>query len=242
MEEAAHVKAELRLGTAGWNVPRVCKERVGGVGSHLERYARVLNATEINSSFHKPHRRSTYEKWANATPDDFRFSVKVPKSVTHSSHLAQGELDRFIEESAGLSAKLGVLLVQFAPRKMFIESDAEFLFRALQEKTSAALACEPRHVSWFTPEVGAWLGERRIARVAADPARGPDADLPGGWPSLRYFRLHGAPRIYYSAYDGAFLRSLKLRLGAASSSSETWCIFDNTAAGAAIENALDLLA
>ncbi|MGY3356441.1 uncharacterized protein YecE (DUF72 family) [Bradyrhizobium sp. GM0.4] len=242
MEEAAHVKAELRLGTAGWNVPRVCKERVGGVGSQLECYARVLNATEINSSFHKPHRRSTYEKWANATPDDFRFSVKVPKSVTHSSQLAQGELDRFIEESAGLGAKLGVLLVQFAPRKMFVESDAEFLFRALQEKTSAALACEPRHVSWFTPEVGAWLGERRIARVAADPARGPDADLPGGWPSLRYFRLHGAPRIYYSAYDGAFLRSLKLRLGAASSSSETWCIFDNTAAGAAIENALDLLA
>jgi uncharacterized protein YecE (DUF72 family) len=156
MEEAAHVKTELRLGTAGWNVPRVCKERVGGVGSQLERYARVLNATEINSSFHKPHRRSTYEKWANATPDDFRFSVKVPKSVTHSSQLAQGELDRFIEESAGLGAKLGVLLVQFAPRKMFVESDAEFLFRSLQERTSAALACEPRHVSWFTPEVSAW--------------------------------------------------------------------------------------
>ncbi|WP_247358333.1 MULTISPECIES: DUF72 domain-containing protein [unclassified Bradyrhizobium] len=129
-----------------------------------------------------------------------------------------------------------------AQRKMFVESDAEFLFRALQERTSAALACEPRHVSWFTSEVGAWLKERRIARVAADPARVPDADLPGGWPGLRYFRLHGAPRIYYSAYDGAFLRSLKVRLGAASSPSETWCIFDNTAAGAAIENALDLLA
>ena len=69
----------------------------------------------------------------------------------------------------------------------------------------------------------------------------PGADLPSGWPGLRYFRLHGAPRIYYSAYDGAFLRSLKLRLGAASSSGETWCIFDNTAAGAALENALDLL-
>ncbi|MET4278758.1 hypothetical protein ABIB68_007139 [Bradyrhizobium sp. F1.2.2] len=42
MEEAAHIKAELRLGTVGWNVPRVCKERVGGC------YARVLNASEIN--------------------------------------------------------------------------------------------------------------------------------------------------------------------------------------------------
>src|SRR3954447_17856923 len=98
MEEAAHVKAALRLGTAGWNVPRVWKERVGGVGSQLERYARALNATEVNSSFPKPPRRWTYEKWANATPDDFRFSVKVPGSVAHSSQLARRELDRFIEE------------------------------------------------------------------------------------------------------------------------------------------------
>jgi uncharacterized protein YecE (DUF72 family) len=232
--------AELRVGTAGWNVSQGCKERVGGAGSHLERYAQVLNATEINSSFHRPHRRSTYEKWARATPDDFRFSVKVPKSVTHSSQLARYELDRFIEECAGLGAKLGVLLVQFAPRKIFVESDAKVLFGALQQKTSAALACEPRHASWFTPEVGAWLRECRIGRVAADPARVPDAALPGGWPGLRYFRLHGAPRIYYSAYDEAFLRTLKPQLAAGSASGETWCIFDNTAAGAAFGNALDL--
>lgn len=65
--------------------------------------------------------------------------------------------------------------------------------------------------------------------------------LPGGWPNLRYFRLRGAPRIYYSAYDGAYLRALKARLGPASSSCETWCIFDNTAVGPALGNALDLL-
>lgn len=236
----AHFGA-VRLGTAGWTVPQSCKERVGGAGSHLERYARVLNATEINSSFHRPHRRSTYQKWADATPDDFRFSVKVPKSVTHSPQLVPAELDRFVEESAGLGTKLGVLLVQFAPRRVFVESDAEVLFSALRDRSTAALACEPRHASWFTSEVGAWLNARRICRVAADPARALDADLPGGWPGLRYFRLHGAPRIYYSAYDGAFLRTLKTRLDFASSSGETWCILDNTAAGAALENALDLL-
>lgn len=114
MKAEAHV-GTVRLGTAGWNVPQSCKERIGGAGSHLERCARVLNATEVNSSFHKPHRRSTYEKWASVTPNDFRFSVKVPKSVTHSPQLARVELDRFIEESAGLGSKLAVLLVQFAP-------------------------------------------------------------------------------------------------------------------------------
>ncbi|MGL9621344.1 DUF72 domain-containing protein [Bradyrhizobium sp. U531] len=241
MKEGAQVKAELRLGTAGWNVPQVCKDRVGGAGSHLERYAQVLNATEINSSFHRPHRRSTYEKWASATPDHFRFSVKVPKSVSHSSQLARDELDRFIEESAGLGAKLSVLLVQLAPRRIFVEAEAELLLGTLQGKTSAAIVCEPRHESWFTPEVDTWLRERRVSRVAADPARVPDAGRPGGRPDLRYFRLHGAPRIYYSAYDGAYLRALKSRLGAASPSCETWCIFDNTAAGAALRNALDVL-
>ena len=236
----AHVMAALRLGTAGWNIPNACKEKVGGAGSHLERYARVLNAAEINSSFHRPHRGSTYEKWARATPDDFRFSVKVPKSVTHTAPLARDELDRFIHESASLGVKLAVFLVQFAPSKIFAESEAEVLFTALQEKTSAALACEPRHASWFTPEVDAWLREHRIGRVAADPARVPDADLPGGWPGLRYFRLHGVPRIYYSSYDEIFLRTLRSRLAARSGSGETWCIFDNTAAGAALSNVLYL--
>ena len=78
---------------------------------------------------------------------------KMPKSVTRWSQLARGELDRFIEESAGPGAELGVLLVQFAPRKMFVKSGAEFLFRVLRERTSAALGCE-----------GSEFGERSGAR------------------------------------------------------------------------------
>jgi uncharacterized protein YecE (DUF72 family) len=83
--------------------------------------------------------------------------------------------------------------------------------------------------------------ERRIARVAADPARLPGAENPGGWNGLTYYRWHGSPRIYFSDYDAAALASLKRRLDANSTGGvPAWCIFDNTASGAALGNALAL--
>src|SRR3954447_13007277 len=65
----------IRIGTAGWTVPSKYLERVPAGGSHLERYARHFNVVEINSSFHRPHRRATYERWAESVPQNFRFSV-----------------------------------------------------------------------------------------------------------------------------------------------------------------------
>jgi uncharacterized protein YecE (DUF72 family) len=134
-----------------------------------------------------------------------------------------------------------VFLVQFPPGKAYDAEAARRLFDALQASTSVALAFEPRHPSWFSGEVNRWLAERRISRVAADPSRAEGADEPGGWRGLQYVRLHGSPRIYYSAYDKCFLRALGERLVAMVATSDAWCIFDNTAQGAAMENALDLL-
>ena len=96
--------------------------------------------------------------------------------------------------------------------------------------------CEPRHRSWFTPEVDAWLAERRIARAAADPVPAPHASEPGGWRGLTYIRLHGSPRMYYSAYEAPFITALARRLEAVRG--PVWCVFDNTAEGAALGDAL----
>ena len=227
----------LRLGTAGWNVPSARRERIGGDGSHLTRYAARLNAVEINSSFYRPHRRTTYERWAGATPDDFRFSVKVPRSITHTLDFTPGVVDRFIEECAGLGPKLAVLLVQLPPKHIFDLNNAQELFDVLRARTMVPLVCEPRHASWFADGADQWLASQRIARVAADPARIEGADHPGGWQGLRYFRLHGSPRIYYSSYTDEALSGFNDRLAVATGS-DSWCIFDNTALGAAMENAL----
>jgi uncharacterized protein YecE (DUF72 family) len=80
-----------------------------------------------------------------------------------------------------------------------------------------------------------------VSRVAADPARAEDADQPGGWKGMRYFRLHGSPRIYYSSYEESALHVLKDQLVKSIGAAETWCIFDNTASGAAMENALSVM-
>jgi uncharacterized protein YecE (DUF72 family) len=235
----------LRIGTAGWSVPSRYAAEIPSGGSHLERYARRFNAVEINSSFYRPHQRKTYERWARSTPQGFRFSVKVPKAMTHDQRLAGcgALLDRFATEVTGLGDKLGVLLVQLSPKLALERRVAGRFFRALRQRFDAPVACEPRHGSWFTPEINDWLAERRIARVAADPAPVAGASEPGGWNGLAYYRWHGSPRIYYSDYDDAALDSLKMRLDQARIRDvPAWCILDNTASGAALGNALALTA
>jgi uncharacterized protein YecE (DUF72 family) len=237
--------SSLRIGTAGWSVPSRYVEEVPPDGSHLERYARRLDAVEINSSFYRPHQRKTYERWAQSVPAGFRFSVKVPKAMTHEQRLDDcgALLDRFATEVAGLGDKLGVLLVQLPPKLSVEKRVAGQFFRNLRQRIDVPVACEPRHASWFTPDINGWLAERRIARVAADPAPVAGAGEPGGWNGLAYFRWHGSPRIYYSDYDDAALAALRKRLDEERRRGvRAWCILDNTASGAALGNALKLTA
>lgn len=237
--------AQLRIGTAGWSVPSQYAGELPSGGSHLQRYARRFVAAEINSSFHRSHQSKTYERWAQSTPKSFRFSVKVPKTMTHERHLAGcGELlDGFAEEVAGLGGKLGVLLVQLPPKLTLEKRVAGSFFRALRRRIDVPIACEPRHASWFTPDAGDWLAERGVARVAADPAPVPEGRKPGGWSGLAYYRWHGSPRIYYSDYDAAALAQLRKQLDEqVKRGVPTWCFLDNTASSAALGNALALTA
>lgn len=235
----------LRVGTAGWSVPSRYAALMPSGGSHLERYARRFDAAEINTSFYRPHQRKTYERWAQSTPARFRFSVKIPKSISHDQGLAGcgALLDSFAAEVAGLGDRLGVLLLQLPPQLALEKRVAAGFFRALRKRIDAPVVCEPRHASWFTPDVDDWLAERRIARVAADPAKVAGGGEPGGWTGLAYYRWHGSPRIYYSDYDDASLAALGKRLAAHRRRGiPTWCIFDNTASSAALGNALALTA
>jgi uncharacterized protein YecE (DUF72 family) len=101
---------------------------------------------------------------------------------------------------------------------------------------------EPLHKGWFSNRVDDLLKEFHVTRVAADPACGPPAGRPGGFESLAYFRLHGAPRRYYSAYSDDFLDALSAQVTSLALRARVWCVFDNTASGAAIQNALALSA
>jgi uncharacterized protein YecE (DUF72 family) len=214
-----------------------------GEGSHLERYARVFGCVEINSSFYRAHRPATWARWAEAVPEDFRFSVKFPKTITHEAKLAvsAAALDGFFAETAGLGKKLGVVLVQLPPSLAFEDCPAAEFFEALRDRWQGAVALEPRHASWFVADAEELMQRHRVGRVAADPVRkGAGTLRPGGWPGLAYFRLHGSPRMYYSEYSEEFLAGLAGKMEELPKGTEKWVIFDNTAAGHAFGNAAEL--
>ncbi len=229
----------MRIGTAGWSLPQAVRERFPPGRSQLERYAARFSCVEINSSFHRPHRRSTYERWASGVPECFVFAVKLPKTITHQRRLVacSGELERFFDASAGLGEKRAILLVQLPPSLEFERASVGKFFELLRSHRAGFVACEPRNSSWFEPDAERLLSSFEIARVAADPAPVAAAAKPGGWSGFAYYRLHGAPRTYYSSYGEAALRGFAAELRR---HEIAWCVFDNTASGAATENALEL--
>ena len=150
-------------------------------------------------------------------------------------------LDQFVLEARSLGEALGPLLVQLPPSLVFLAGTAEAFFELLRDRFDGDVVCEPRHPTWFTDDVEALLVRYRITRVAADPAPVARAGQPGGWPSLVYRRLHGSPRMYYSGYSAdALTRIAAAMRDTAASGGETWCIFDNTALGEAMHDALVL--
>jgi uncharacterized protein YecE (DUF72 family) len=231
--------AKPHIGTAGWSIPTQVSDFFPAEGTHLQRYAARFDVAEINSSFHRPHQRSTYERWAASVPEGFRFAVKIPKTITHKQKLAEcGDLLAvFAEQVAGLGAKRGPLLVQLPPSFAWPGDVAERFFDALDRALGGQIVIEPRHASWYEPDIDALLVGRGIARVAADPPVPAAASEPGGWRGLTYYRLHGSPRTYWSSYTPEQIAAHAARLSGA-----CWTIFDNTASGAAAGNAVELQA
>jgi uncharacterized protein YecE (DUF72 family) len=234
--------AAIYVGIAGWSIPGAQAELFPGSGTHLERLSQQLNAAEINTTFYRPHQPKTYSRWAEATPPDFRFSVKARRTMTHEKRLTDpGLIADFLIEVQHLGDKLGTLLFQFPPSLGLNLKTATIFFETLRSQWGGAVVCEPRHHSWFTPEPEAIFIEYQISRAAADPSVVPAASQPGGWPGLVYYRLHGSPEMYHSPYTPEFLASQAAILkGYAQSGVEAWCIFDNTAAFFAQLNALEL--
>ena len=241
--------ADIFIGTAGWTIRRDHQDAFASGASHLARYAARLGGVEINSSFYRPHKPATYAKWAASVPPQFRFAVKIPRSITHEARLRDSAdlLERFLGECTALGDRLGPLLIQLPPSLSFDAAVAKDFLAGLRKQFAGLAALEPRHESWFTPPAEKLLVRYAVARIAADPIPAkiskPVAAHPGGGPALVYYRLHGSPRVYYSDYGRDRLQAIAGQLLAhRKRGAIVWCIFDNTALGHATRNALDLIA
>jgi uncharacterized protein YecE (DUF72 family) len=244
-DPGGRIPARVRIGCAGWSILSRHAQLFGEGASHLARYATRFDVVEINSSFYRPHAVATYARWAASVPPRFRFSVKLPKTITHDARLrgVGGLLTRFAKEVAGLGGKLGGLLVQLPPSFAYDARVADTFFAMLRRRFDAPIASEPRHASWFEPPVAALWQRHDITRVAADPARCPEAAHPVAGGRWSYWRWHGSPRMYYDSYDDTRLRGLaRALLATGTARAPAWCIFDNTAAGHAIADAIRLQA
>ena len=228
---------ENRVGTAGWAAPPGSIQIAEG-GSHLERYASRFSSVEINSCFYRRHRQSTYARWAQSVPDDFRFAVKLLKEVTHVRRLidAKEPLEAFLSDTSALGAKRDVILVQLPPSLAFVREHAVAFFTLLRRLYHGRVAFEPRHPSWFAKDVASLLSDFDAAFVEADPPPAPLPESSARKASFRYLRLHGSPQIYVSSYDRAQLDAVVADMRR--SALPIWCIFDNTARGAATANGL----
>jgi uncharacterized protein YecE (DUF72 family) len=224
------------IGIAGWALDAQAKPLFGEGPSHLARYATRFSAVEINSSFYRPHRNATYARWAATVPDGFHFSVKLPRAITHEARLVDSEklLDAFQSEIEGLGVKLGPILIQLPPSLRFDPAVAEKFLEAVRSRFAGKLVIEPRHASWGSTDAELALHRFRMIRADVDPLPFP-MSVAGRHKRARYFRLHGSPVIYRSRYSDAVLKDVAAKLKPGD-----WCIFDNTAEGAAIPNALAL--
>src|SRR5258708_7844870 len=116
-------------------------------GSHLNRYSEFFNCCEINSSFYRSHKPNTWERWASSVPDGFRFSVKLPKTITHESKLSSdsGVLSPFFQQIHLLNYKLGPVLIQLPPSLQFDLARSKTFQTLLRDIYPGPAALEPRH-------------------------------------------------------------------------------------------------
>jgi len=208
----------------------------------LHYLSRLFNAIEINGSFYKQIEPRVYAEWRRATPAGFRFALKGHRFVTHYRRLRDcaEPIDRLRRQSAGLGAKLAVVLWQLpANATVNLERLDHFLSGLRRGFSEARHAFELRHPSWFRDDVRALLERAGAAVCIADAPDFPRWDAVTT--DLVYVRLHGHTRKYASSYSSAHLgRWAEKVAGWRDAGFDVHVYFDNDAEGAALTDATTL--
>ena len=263
-------KSNIRIGISGWTYPpwrgTFYPEKLPQ-NRELAYASRQVNSIEINGSFYSLQRPSSFIKWYQAVPDDFVFSVKANRYITHVLRLrnCRAPLANFFASGVlALNEKLGSVLWQFPPSmKLDLERMEEFLAMLPTDAVHAkrlAENCDPwmrerayfevnnnwrirhafevRHASFRNSAFLRLLRKFKAALVFSDSG--------GKWPYIEevtadfiYIRLHGAEELYASGYNTRALKTWARRIRSWQARN-TFVYFDNDAKVFAPFNAVEL--
>ena len=213
--------------------------------SRLIYYASLFNSVEINSSFYQTPMASTVIKWADSVPDEFQFTFKLSKAITHVKGLLfdRKDIDYFMQTIAHAGNKKGCLLAQFPPAlKIETINQLKELLIAIKEtdeKEGWRLAVEFRHRSWYDEDVYGLLNQYNVSMVIHDlPASAaPVISLKA---DCMYLRFHGPGGRYRGSYADEFLHEQAQHIKAWINNKKTvYCYFNNTM-GDAVKNLITL--
>ncbi len=236
-------KIPFYSGTSGLSLP-INKAQYPAEFQHksrLQYYASLFNSLEINSIFYKLHRNTTVASWAESVPDNFHFTLKVSKTITHAKNLnfEKKDVEKFVEVANNIGTKKGCLLAQFPPSLKIDKLDKlQYFLETMGEVTHNSnwkLAVEFRDASWYEGEVYEILQEYNATMVLHDMAKSAS-----GWQTPQtdfvYLRFHGPEPRYRGSYSDAFLKERSLQIKKWLSENKTVYVYFNNTVGAAFQN------
>jgi len=214
-------------------------------GTRLQYYSAIFNSLEVNSSFYKLPQAKTFAKWRNEVADNFTFSVKLSKSITHAKQLKFefADIDNFISATTELNTHKGALLIQF-PASITVDYAEKVLcilhhLTSLQTAPFWQLAVEVRHNSWYTNDFYAALQQYHASLVFHDM---PSSKTPMDQTATEciYLRFHGPSGNYTGTYDNKTIGDYAQMIREWRSGGKTIFIYFNNTIGDAYNNALAL--
>lgn len=217
--------------------------------NELRFHSQHFNTVENNSSFYRIAKESTYKTWYRMTPDDYKFSMKLNRLITHIYRLEMREevveaIQTILTSTQILTNKLGAIVIQLPPSLQFdLEKLAAFCayFKAQirAQPFHFDVAIEFRNKSWFTEEVYALLSGHNVALVAGQSSRYPEVRHVTA--DFDYIRMHGPEKLFASKYSheqledwGGYIRSISPDV------KKVYIYFNNDFHGYALENAKEL--
>jgi uncharacterized protein YecE (DUF72 family) len=198
-------------------------------------YACRFNTLESNVSFYRFPSLSMLQKWYNDSPAGFSISVKAPRSITHYKKFKECESllrDFYQVIKEGLKDKLGCVLFQLPPSFSYTEERLHEICTQLSPSFNNVL--EFRHVSWWTEAVYKALKDHTICFCGISHPTLPEKVICTS--PVLYYRFHGVPDLYRSAYSKAFLDKIFDEIQNCGNVKHAFLYFNNTMTSAAIEH------